>query len=76
MKNKDAPHYIPGTTVIAVLMGVDVIWIIIWRFYLVWMNRKRAKIVAEMNLSPEEEIRRGEELGAQDVTDLKNPFFR
>ena len=75
MKPQDAPHYIPGTTVIAALMGVDMIWITVWRFYLVWMNKKRAKQVAEMNLTDEEIKRQGEELGAKDVTDLKNPFF-
>ena len=76
MKPKDAPHYIPGTTIIAVLMGIDAVLIVLWRFYLVWMNKRKDREVAAMGLTAEEAERRGQELGAQDVTDLNNPFFR
>lgn len=76
MKPKDAPHYIPGVTIIAVLMGVDAVLIVVWRFYLVWKNNRKDREVAALGISPEVAERRGQELGAQDVTDLNNPFFR
>ena len=75
MKPKDAPHYIPGTIVMAACMAALVIVIIIWKFWLLYINRKKARIVAEMGISVEEAERRGQELGAKDVTDLKNPYF-
>ena len=60
----------------AVCMGVNCLNIIVWRLWLVYQNRRRAKIVASMGLTPEQAERRGQELGAQDVTDVDNPFFR
>ena len=75
MQPSDAPHYLVGTTDIAICMGIDVIITILWRVYLVWMNKRRAREVAAMNITAEEAERRGQELGARDVTDLKNPFF-
>ncbi|WVR08946.1 hypothetical protein IAU60_006005 [Kwoniella sp. DSM 27419] len=76
MKPKDAPHYIPGTIAIAACMGVECITILVWRYYLVWINHRKAQKVAEMGLTPEEIARRGQELGAQDTTDMQNPFFQ
>jgi hypothetical protein len=73
---KDAPHYIPGTIACAACMGGALILIILWRFWLVYQNRKKDEEVAAMGLTKAEEERRGQELGAQDVTDLKNPFFK
>ncbi|WVQ81400.1 hypothetical protein IAT38_003524 [Cryptococcus sp. DSM 104549] len=75
MKAKDAPHYIPGTITIAACMGVELATIIIWRLWLGYCNRKKARAVAAMGLTPEEIERRGQELGAEDTTDMKNPFF-
>lgn len=75
MKPKDAPHYISGTIVMSACMGVLVIVIIIWKFWLIYINRKKARKVAEMGISAKEAERKGQELGASDVTDLKNPFF-
>ncbi|WVF65393.1 hypothetical protein IAT40_000120 [Kwoniella sp. CBS 6097] len=76
MKPKDAPHYIPGTTVIAACMGAECLTIFVWRCYLVWANRKKDRLVQSMGLSEEEIARKGQELGAQDTTDIQNPFFR
>ena len=76
LKPKNAPHYIPGTTILAVFIGVDALVIFAWRFYLVWANKRKDHEVAKMSISQEEAERRGQELGAQDVTDLRNPFFR
>ncbi|RSH87150.1 hypothetical protein EHS25_003641 [Saitozyma podzolica] len=76
MPPKDAPHYIPGTIACAACMGGALILIVLWRFWLVYQNRKKDEEVAAMGLTKAEEERRGQELGAQDVTDLKNPFFK
>ncbi|WRT69230.1 uncharacterized protein IL334_006214 [Kwoniella shivajii] len=75
MKAKDAPHYIPGTITIAACMGAEFCVIVAWRLYLVWANRRKARAVAAMELTPEEIERKGQELGAEDTTDMKNPFF-
>ena len=75
MKPKDAPHYIPGTVIMSACMGALVLAIIAWKFWLMYVNKKRAKQIAEMGLSAQEVEQRGQELGAKDVTDLKNPFF-
>ncbi|ORX40473.1 major facilitator superfamily domain-containing protein [Kockovaella imperatae] len=76
MKPKDAPHYVPGVITMSTTMGVSCLVITLWRLYLVRQNKKKAEIVAAMGLTPEEAERRGQELGAQDVTDVDNPFFR
>ncbi|EAL19236.1 hypothetical protein CNBH3350 [Cryptococcus deneoformans B-3501A] len=75
MKAKDAPHYIPGTIAIACCMGVEFATIVIWRIWLEYCNRKKTRAIAEMGLSEEEIEKRGQELGAEDTTDMKNPFF-
>ena len=73
---KDAPHYIPGVIVMSASMAANCLVIVAWRLWLVYQNRKRAKIVEAMGLTSEEAEKRGQELGAQDVTDVDNPFFR
>ncbi|OCF56321.1 hypothetical protein L486_06263 [Kwoniella mangroviensis CBS 10435] len=75
MKSKDAPHYIPGTIAIAACMGVEFVTIVIWRLYLVWTNRRKQAKIEAMGLTQEEIERKGQELGAEDTTDMKNPFF-
>ncbi|WWC72941.1 uncharacterized protein I206_106905 [Kwoniella pini CBS 10737] len=75
MKAKDAPHYIPGTIAIAACMGGEFITIVCWRLYLGWVNRRKTRAIAEMGLNQEEIERKGRELGAEDTTDMKNPFF-
>ena len=56
-------------------MAVETLDIICWKLWLVYQNKKRAKAISEMGISSEEAERKGQELGAEDVTDLKNPFF-
>lgn len=60
----------------AVAMGAQALVIIIWRVWLVRQNKKKAKEVEAMNITPEEAERRGQEMGARDVTDIQNPFFK
>ena len=75
MKPKDAPHYIPGTIVISVCIGAECVVILAWKFWLMYMNRKKQRAIEAEGLSPEEVERQAQALGAQDVTDLKNPYF-
>lgn len=56
-------------------MGVEFATIVIWRIWLEYCNRKKTRAIAEMGLSEEEIEKRGQELGAEDTTDMKNPFF-
>ena len=75
-EDSDAPRYVRGTTIIAILLGIQVLVIIVWRQYLVWVNRKRSREVAQLGLTPEEAEQRGQILGAQDATDRQNIFFK
>lgn len=75
-RTKDAPRYITGTVACSVCFGLEVIVIILWRLWYTYENRRRDRIAAESGLSKEEQEQRGQELGFQDVTDLKNPHFR
>jgi len=74
--DSDAPRYVRGTTIISILLAIQVLVIISWRTMLVWENRKRAREIEGMGLSAEEAERKGQILGAQDVTDRKNVFFK
>lgn len=60
----------------AVVMAANCLVITCWRFWLVYQNRKRDKLVQSMGLTAEEAERKGQELGARDATDVENPFFR
>lgn len=72
---KDAPHYIPGTITMSACMAAQTIIILSWRFWLVYNNNKRAKAIEAEGISSEEVEKRGQQLGSEDVTDLKNPYF-
>jgi hypothetical protein len=56
-------------------MGINVIILLCWRYLLVFWNKQNSKKVAELNITPEEADRRGQVLGARDVTDRHNIFF-
>lgn len=60
---------------IACCMGVEFATLIIWRIYLQYCNRKKTRAIAEMGLSEEEITKKGQALGAEDATDMGNPFF-
>lgn len=66
----------PGVITMAVAMGAQALVIIAWRMWLVRQNKKKAKEVEAMNITPEEAERQGQEMGARDVTDIQNPFFK
>ncbi|KAI0155386.1 MFS general substrate transporter [Hypoxylon sp. FL1284] len=73
---KDAPRYIPGIVGCAVCFGLELVVLIAWRIILVMRNRRREKNLREQGISEEERVERGKQLGEQDCTDFKNPYFR
>lgn len=75
-KTKDAPQYIPGTIGASICLGMEFLTICAWRGWYMWQNKKRERAARESGISPEEMERMGREMGEQDVTDLKNPYFR
>lgn len=56
-------------------MGAETLTIICWRLWLVYQNNKKTKAIIAQGLTSEEVDRRGQELGSEDVTDMKNPYF-
>ncbi|EKD18366.1 uncharacterized protein L3040_006759 [Drepanopeziza brunnea f. sp. 'multigermtubi'] len=75
-KTKDAPQYVPGTIGASVCLGLEFVCIVAWRGWYMWQNSKRDRVAAESGITKEKQERLGRELGEQDVTDLRNPYFR
>ncbi|KAI9047893.1 hypothetical protein LZ554_007695 [Drepanopeziza brunnea f. sp. 'monogermtubi'] len=75
-KTKDAPQYVPGTIGASVCLGLEFVCIVVWRGWYMWQNSKRDRAAAESGITKEEQERLGREMGEQDVTDLRNPYFR
>ncbi|KAL4738450.1 major facilitator superfamily transporter [Aspergillus similis] len=76
MVPSDAPKYTRGITACGVLYVVEFCSMGAWRFYYIWENRRRDKLVAEMGLSEEECERAGRVNAEKDMTDRENVFFR
>ncbi|KAK4546512.1 hypothetical protein LTR36_001729 [Oleoguttula mirabilis] len=72
----DAPKYIHGLTACAVLYAVEFCGMASWRYYYIWQNRKRARMVAEQGISLEDSERLGELNAEADMTDRDNIHFR
>ncbi|KAF9878393.1 hypothetical protein CkaCkLH20_03885 [Colletotrichum karsti] len=72
---KDAPRYIPGLTVCAILFGVEAVLMSLWRLHYSVQNRRRAKKIAESGLSEEECRRQGLLNAEDDMTDFDNIHF-
>ena len=49
--------------------------LIIWRLWLMRCNAKKRQAIADQNMTIEEVEKRGQELGAEDITDMRNPYF-
>lgn len=75
-RTKDAPRYISGTIACAVCFLLQAFVILLWRFYYMWMNRRRDREVAASDVPKEDQERRAKEMGENDVTDLENIYFR
>ncbi|KAF4921619.1 putative transporter [Colletotrichum viniferum] len=72
----DAPKYIRGLTACAVLYCVEFCSMGAWRFYYIWENRRRAKLIREQGLSEEESERLGKLNAEADMTDRENIHFK
>ncbi|KAH7311398.1 major facilitator superfamily domain-containing protein [Stachybotrys elegans] len=72
----DAPRYIRGITACGVLYCVEFCCMGIWRFYYVWENRRRAKLISEQGISKEESERLGKLNAEKDMTDRENIHFK
>lgn len=72
--NDVQPRYIPGTLACAGCLGAQMILIFVWRTVLVMRNKRRDERMKELDISEEERIKSGKELGEQDCTDFENPF--
>ncbi|KAI1384532.1 MFS general substrate transporter [Hypoxylon trugodes] len=73
---KDAPRYIPGSIGCAVCLGVQMLIIFQWRVILNMRNNRRDKQMNELGITEDDIVKNGREMGAQDCTDLENPYFR
>ncbi|KAL6400859.1 major facilitator superfamily transporter [Ilyonectria robusta] len=72
----DAPKYVRGITACAILYCVEFCSMGVWRFYYIWENRRRAKIIQEQGISEEESERLGKINAEADMTDRENIHFR
>ncbi|KAF3765793.1 MFS general substrate transporter [Cryphonectria parasitica EP155] len=74
-KSADAPRYVPGTVGCAVCFGLEFLLFIAWRLVYVFRNRRRQRAWAREGISEELRVARAKELGEQDTTDFRNPYF-
>ncbi|KAJ3526039.1 hypothetical protein NM208_g11373 [Fusarium decemcellulare] len=72
----DAPRYIRGLTACAVLYCVEFCSMATWRFYYIWENRRRAKMIQEQGITEEESERLGKGNAEADMTDRENIHFK
>ncbi|KAL4877384.1 major facilitator superfamily domain-containing protein [Aspergillus karnatakaensis] len=72
----DAPKYVRGITACGVLYFVEFCSMGAWRFYYIWENKRRAKIIAEQGISEEESERLGKLNAEADMTDRENIHFK
>ncbi|KAH6685478.1 hypothetical protein F5X68DRAFT_210208, partial [Plectosphaerella plurivora] len=64
----DAPKYIRGITACAILYCVEFCCMATWRFYYIWENRRRAKMIRDERL--------GKLNAEKDMTDRENIHFK
>ncbi|KAH0531310.1 hypothetical protein TsFJ059_000160 [Trichoderma semiorbis] len=71
-----APRYVPALVICGIMYAVQCILFVLWRLHYVSQNRRRAKKIAEMGMTPEESIYQGKINGESDMTDWQNIHFR
>ncbi|TDZ19885.1 putative transporter [Colletotrichum orbiculare MAFF 240422] len=72
----DAPRYVRGITACGVLYLVEFCSMASWKFYYVWENRRRAKIIRDQGILDEESERLGRLNAEADMTDRENIHFK
>jgi len=73
---KDAPRYIPALVACSICLGLELLFILTWRFYLAHQNNSRCKAADALGLTAEQVKQLGAENGEQDFTDRQNLHFR
>jgi hypothetical protein len=76
MRPSDAPKYLKGLTVCAVILIVNMANTVYWWWHYVRQNRKRDAEFAESGLSDEERKHQNWLAGESDLTDIQNQHFR
>ncbi|KAI9148828.1 transporter [Paramyrothecium foliicola] len=76
MQPSDAPKYTRGIAACGILYGVEFCSMALWRFYYIWENRRRAKVIREQGISEEESERLGKINAEADMTDRENIHFK
>ncbi|KAL7935687.1 major facilitator superfamily domain-containing protein [Trichoderma chlorosporum] len=71
-----APRYIPSIIICGIMYGMTCALFIAWRLYYVAENKRRAKKIAEMGMTPEQSARQGKINGESDMTDRQNLHFK
>ncbi|KAL6806182.1 major facilitator superfamily domain-containing protein [Trichoderma sp. SZMC 28012] len=71
-----APRYIPALILCGIMYGVVCALFIAWRFYYIMENKRRAKIIEEMGMTPEQSAHQGKINGESDMTDRQNIHFK
>ncbi|EON95904.1 putative major facilitator superfamily transporter protein [Phaeoacremonium minimum UCRPA7] len=72
----DAPRYIRGITACGVLYCVEFMCMASWRFYYIWENKRRRKIIQDQGISEEESEHLGRVNAESDMTDRENIHFK
>ncbi|KIK63483.1 hypothetical protein GYMLUDRAFT_41151 [Collybiopsis luxurians FD-317 M1] len=73
---KDAPRYIPALTACSICLGLEFVFILLWRIWLAYQNHLRNKAAEADGLTEEKVKELGAANGEQDLTDRQNPHFR
>ncbi|KAL0581258.1 hypothetical protein V5O48_000741 [Marasmius crinis-equi] len=73
---KDAPRYVPAIYSCAICFALQFCCILLWRFWLAYLNRYRDRVATAEGLSPEQTKELGARFAEQDMTDKQNPHFR
>ncbi|EOO00485.1 putative mfs general substrate transporter protein [Phaeoacremonium minimum UCRPA7] len=73
---QDAPRYIPAIIVCSTMYGLEFVVMVAWRYYYVWQNARRDRLVAAMGMTPEESLHQGSLNAESDMTDVENVHFR
>ncbi|TGJ76829.1 hypothetical protein E0Z10_g10810 [Xylaria hypoxylon] len=76
LRPEDAPRYIRGLTASGILYGVEFLSMLLWRTYYIWENKRRAKLIRDMGISPEDSERLGALNAEADMTDQENLHFK
>ncbi|KAI0204337.1 MFS general substrate transporter [Astrocystis sublimbata] len=76
LRPEDAPRFLKGLTAAGILYGVEFVGLICWRYYYIYENRRRAKLIEAMGITPEESERLGKLNAELDMTDQENIHFK